>query len=179
MPLAQFYTLRQQTQIAYHNLCTELTPPVGIDALLWNGLKFCLEKPLPKPALNTTLGRLTTDIRLQYFWTTKAADSLEDYNPKLYIKSTWEPPKAHPDIEAGLHALHTDLDTQIRQQKCCQRRKHNLLPSSRKTIQELKNGTDFIILPTDKNLGPAILERHIYNNVVSKTISSTTPHTNN
>ena len=161
MPLSQFFTLRQKAQTAFHNLCTELTPPKGIDTLLWNGLKFCLERPIPKPSLDTTLKRLTTDIRTKYFWRNQSLND-DDYNPKLYIKSGWDPPKAHPTIEQGLHQFYSDLSAQIRSQQNKQRRQHNLLPSSRKIIQQLKTGSAFIILPTDKNLGPAILERRIY-----------------
>jgi hypothetical protein len=45
------------------------------------------------------------------------------------------------------------------------KRKHffrGLTPQQFKTLKELKHSQDFIILPTDKNLGPAILNRKDY-----------------
>ena len=181
MPITQFLMLHQKAQVAFHNLCTEHTPPTGIDSLLWNGLKFCLEQPVPKPNLDNTISRLTKDIRLKHFWLNKPNND-QDYNPKLYIPSNWDPPTANPQIEHAIEAFHADLTTQIRQNKQQQQRSHNLLPSSRRAIQDLKHNTTFIVLPTDKNLGPAILERHIYkkrclqDHLLDKTTYKQLPH---
>ena len=161
MPLSQFFQLRQKSQTAYHNLCTVKTPPHGTDSLLWHGLKFCLETPLPKPSINTTTERLANDIHLKYFWRHQLADN-QSYNPKLYVKSTWQPPKASDHIETAIQKFKDDLTNQITTNKSRQRRSHNLLPSHRQLITTFKTNRDFIILPTDKNLGPAILERNIY-----------------
>ena len=64
----QFFNLYKSQHTAFHNLCTTKQPPKGIDLLLWNGLKFCIEKPLPKPNIDRTIQRLTADTRLKWFW---------------------------------------------------------------------------------------------------------------
>ena len=152
-----------QTELTnrHSSIITEKTPPPGIDSLLWNGLKYCIERPIPTPKLDTTLHRLTNDIRLKYFWRHHPTDD-QDYNPKLYIKSDWNPPQASAAIETALKNFHTDILFQTTANKRQQIRQHNLLPSSRLLLRSLKTNQDFIILPTDKNLGPAILERDVY-----------------
>ena len=162
MPLAQFYSLNQRTHSGFHNLCTSIPPPPGTTDLLWNGLKFCLQPALPKPKLDTTIHRLTQDIRRQAYWKTHAADLEDSYNPKLYIKSKWEPPQAAPALEDAIDKLQQHLHQQVQINQGSQHRRHNLYASSRLLIRTLKTSPDHIILPTDKNLGPAILERSTY-----------------
>jgi hypothetical protein len=96
MHMGKFLTLYRLNQTAYHDLCTKKPPPPGTDLLLWNGLKFCLEDALPKPKLEETFDRLTKDLRTRYFWAQKGDTKDTDYNPKLYIRSTWDPPAASP-----------------------------------------------------------------------------------
>ena len=109
------------------------------------------------------MARLTKDIRLKHFWKDKTGDFDDgDYNPKLYIKSDWEPPKASPELESALTNFGSSLFQQIQHNRSTCHRQHNLFASNRLLLRELKTNQDFIILPTDKNLGPAILERSIY-----------------
>ena len=162
MPLPQFYSLNKQNNAGFHNLCTHTPPPPGTADLLWHGLKFCLQPALPKPTLDNTIARLTQDIRRQAFWTTNPGDADDSYNPKLYIKSQWEPPQAPPLLENAITKLHRHLHSQVKANQQAQRRQHNLYASNRLLIQTLKSSQDHIVLPTDKNLGPAILERSVY-----------------
>ena len=162
MPLPQFYMLHLQSHTTYHNLCTVLTPPPGIEQLLWNGLKFCLQQPLPKPRFFDTMARLTRDIRLKHHWGDTPPDDADGFNPKLYIRSDWNPPNASEPIETALQQFEAAIQQQLHLNRSHQSRRHNLLPSGRRLIKSLKGNTDFIILPTDKNLGPAILERSLY-----------------
>ena len=48
------------------------------------------------------------------------------------------------------------------QQSLTMTKHHNLTPSQRNTLRELRMRTDIIVLPTDKNLGPSVLERSRY-----------------
>ena len=163
MPLSQFFMLHRANHTACHNLCTVKTPPPGTEELLWNGLKFCIEKPLPKPHLQTTMARLRKEIRLKHFWSKRpTAEPTDEYNPKLYIKSLWDPPPASEPLETAMTAFESELQTQIQLNQQKSQRQHNLYPSHRRLLTLLKQNPDFIVLPTDKNLGPAILERDIY-----------------
>jgi len=84
-----------------------------------------------------------------------------DYNPKLYVKSdTWTPDAAPPLVEDALRyfkekLLHATLATR-------QRHQHNLRSQQRQLLQDLRASHKFIIVSTDKNLGPAILNRDTY-----------------
>jgi hypothetical protein len=162
MPLGQLFNLFKTAQVAYHNLCTSIPPPPGTDKLLWNGLKFCIEHALPKPRLDNTFDRLTQDIRRRHFWSTRDATSTTDYNPKLYIKSNWEPGPATPELEAALQHFRTKITQLVRDNTLAQQRRHNLPAPTRRLLQILPKSVDHIILPTDKNLGPAIVERNVY-----------------
>ena len=99
MPLPQFLNLYKCNQTAFHNLCTQQTPPAGIEQLLWNGLKFCIEKPLPHPILKKTFKRLQADIRLKYFWKQQDEPDIGYYNKKLYIKSDFEAGESSPALK--------------------------------------------------------------------------------
>ena len=165
MTLSRLFNLYKPTQTAYHNLCTTQTPPPETSQLLWNGLKFCIEQALPKPLLDTTFDRIENDIRLRYFWATKGTTPCnveEDYNPKLYIKSGWTPEEASPELENALQQFRTRTATTVKQNNATLKRKHNIPTRPRRLLQTLAKNPNFIILPTDKNLGPAIMERTEY-----------------
>ena len=164
MPLHTFFTLHKRTRTAYHNLCTIKTPPPGVDQLLWNGLKFCVEKPIPKPSLDQTFDRLQDDIRRKYFWLSQSTGRNDDsgYEKKLYIRSDWTPEEASPILEAALEQFRTQISSLTTQNLQQQKRRHNIPAGPRKLLKTLSDSPDFIVLPTDKNLGPAILERSIY-----------------
>jgi hypothetical protein len=162
MPLTRLFSLYKNTQSAYHNLCDTLQPPPNTDKLLWNGLKFCIEKPLPKPRLDTTFQRLENDIRLRHFWSTRMTDTANDYNPKLYIKSNWTPDEASPELEAAMQDFRTQVTYMATHNTANQHRKHNIPTRTRALLRTLPGNPNFIILPTDKNLGPSIMERDTY-----------------
>ena len=158
--LANFLQMSNQNKTGYHNLCTTLTPPKGVEKLLRYGLKFCVEPPTPKPNLDRTMERITRDIRIKHFIATTTLDE-DGYDPKIYLPDpSFDPERAPPPIEEGLVNLRTRLEALIKDNK--QPRQHNLPPDVRKTLKELIDDKRFIVLPTDKNLGPCILERTTY-----------------
>jgi hypothetical protein len=84
------------------------------------------------------------------------------YDPKLYMKSQdYEPDEGSPQIENAINAFEQSLQTLVRSNNATVTRKHNLPASSRLLLTQLKSNNNFIILPTDKNLGPAILEQQV------------------
>ena len=175
MPLHTVLNHYKLKQTAFHNLCTFLQPPPDTHKLLWLGLKFCIEKPLPKPVLATYIERLTYDIRVKAAMAANE-DSIvinqsgqriflegdTDYDPKLYLPSTdYIPAATTPQIEQAIRDFSTGLEQLIDNNK--QKRKNNIPPSTRRLIQTLGlDNPHFIVTPTDKNLGPAILERSVY-----------------
>jgi hypothetical protein len=92
----------------------------------------------------------------------KNLDNDSDYDPKLYIPSIgFEPPQANQAIENALQDFTTALKRLIQANR--QRRRHNLPASTRGVIAQIGlDNKKFIVTFTDKNLGPAILERATY-----------------
>ncbi|MGL4350199.1 MAG: hypothetical protein ACRCT2_06465, partial [Plesiomonas shigelloides] len=121
-----------------------------------------MERPLPKPPLAESLKRFTYNVRIRAFMADNTDDGDSDYDPKLYIPSIgYDPPVAKPELEQALQDFGTAL-TQ-RTQANHTRRRHNLPASTRAIIKQIGlDQTKFIVTLTDKNLGPAILERATY-----------------
>ena len=147
-------------KLAYHNLCTTLAPPSGLGPLLGLGMKFCIKSMKPNlKSLPLAFERLRRDMRLRYNF---AGEENLEFNPRLYIKSTWEPPDACPQIERRLDKLEKVL-TSARDEIL-----KSTHPSSNLSIQNLHNlrlltrNPEFIVVETDKGLGPAVIERETY-----------------
>ena len=161
MPLTRY--IPPITNMGFHNLCTHTQPPLGTKQLLGYNLKFCIQKPLPTPDIETTVRRLRASVRTSFAVAdfSSGSDASSDYNPKLYIKSdTWDPPAAPLLVEDALHMLRE----QLTQASVANRnsRQYNLSHSDRQLLQKLRSSRDFIIVSTDKNLGPAIMNRDFY-----------------
>jgi hypothetical protein len=89
--------------MAFHDLTTYLTPPANLPSLLGLGLKFI---PTPryshKPSFlskepESTLPQFYRDLQLRCYFNTEDdvlqdATPDDDYNPRMYFKSKWNPP---------------------------------------------------------------------------------------
>ena len=79
----------------------------------------------------------------------------------MYVHSKWTPPHwTIPPValEERLSRFSTELGTLFKTRKG----KTNLLPHQRRAPSTLQQEDTFLIVPCDKNLGPAIIERHDY-----------------
>ena len=159
MPLSQFLNLFKRNQTAFHNLCQRSKPPAGIERLLWLGLKFCIQKPVPKPDITKSFERFRRSVRI----TDVFKDELGgDYNPKIFLPNEdYDPPECEtPQIEEALQRFHNGLLELVNNH--IPKRAHNLSRQTRFLLEKLSKNREFIIVPTDKNLGPAIMERSVY-----------------
>jgi hypothetical protein len=136
------------------------------------GLKFCIESPRPEQRIEDGIRRFQRSVRLHFHFLEEAKenennapndpDSPESvtYIPSLYLPSHWQPPAKQDHVEFAL----ANFDEKINN---CRRalpkhRRHNLSPSQRNVIKELRNRPDLVIFQTDKNLGPSVAEREQY-----------------
>ena len=160
----EYYT--RPGNMAFHNLCTTAKPPPGTAALLGLGLKYCIESPRPYQDLDSSLHRFRRDMRLHCCFnldaTTNKDESTkeEEYIPRLYIPSKWQPPLAPTRFEFTFDDFDKVLTDERRSLPWT--RRFNLTPSQRHVLSELTKRPDLIVLPTDKNLGPCVIERKIY-----------------
>ena len=160
MPLNQFLSLFKRNQTAFHNLCQHSKPPAGIERLLWLGLKFCIQKPVPKPDITKSFERFRRSVRIIDAF--KDEFDTGDYNPKIYIPNDdFEPDDCKtPLIEEAMQRFHNGLLNLVNNHS--PKRAHNLSRQTRFLLEKLSTNREFIIVPTDKNLGPAIMERSVY-----------------
>ena len=164
LPCQQYYSGIRN--MSFHNLCTHNDPPEGVKQLLGLGLKFCIQSRRPQQnTINTAINRLERDTRLRYRFAEADDTDLQmegDYDPKLYIKSTWNPPYASKDVEERLQNFHAALEEARSEVKKNTTPSTNISPSVENLLNEVAANKDIIVLITDKNLGPAIMDRKEY-----------------
>ncbi|KAL9959946.1 hypothetical protein ACROYT_G033325 [Oculina patagonica] len=122
--------------------------------VLGMGLKF---RPSLRPPSEAQFDLQIQDfcrrVRLQDKFANSPQDT--DFNPRLYVPTGWNPPRENPDLEDKLYALRKELRKSIVVGKPHWR--NNLAKQEREELLELKANPDIRVLPTDKNLGPALL----------------------
>jgi hypothetical protein len=155
----------QPKNLAFHNLCKNNTLPPGSKALLGLNLKFCLSNKTITNDISKTMLQLARSIRIQYYLMETGTTNDSTYEKQIYVKNTnWHPPPAPWAIEEKI----TDFEKALRQKHQSLVEKHqkinitNLTPIQAKAMRLLKNNKDIIIKPTDKNLGPAIMDTPDY-----------------
>jgi hypothetical protein len=145
--------------MACHNLCSTLTPPPKLRALLGLGLNFCPRptRPVQLTVVNDLVKRFKRDIYTKMFF----AHIESEWKPnQLFLRSSWEPNA--PDLPPEFRARVTYFLRLLRAQFTQRRVKPNLTPYQGRLLRVLKASDDFIVFPSDKNLGPVILERTEY-----------------
>ena len=150
------------TNLSCHNLCETLSPPPLFASLLGLGLKFC-----PTPSYTTspehldrTLDRFSIDFHTKVMF---CGDRFHDtWSPKqLYIRDefwipkTWDIPH---EIQVRTAAFCKALRPHFRKRKALR----NLSPIQEHLLRTLRNNPQFLVVPSDKNLGPVLLERDTY-----------------
>jgi len=151
--------LSKPQHVAFHNLCLDTTNiHPGLKHLLGLGLRFC-----PRPHLSTSkrdvqLYRFKRDgwLRLHF-----GKEPILDKESGLFLRSTWIPKleSLNQDIIQRLEDFERSIGNLFRRQRLTP---SNLLPSQQATVQWLKNHDNLVVFPTDKNLGPAVMERNRY-----------------
>ncbi len=153
----------QPKNLSVHNLCTHTQPPQGTDKLLGLGLKYCVTPSKPTQDIKYCLQKLAYKIRTKQYLTHNNHQSSDSYIPQIYIKlKGWNPPPATLTIENQITEFENKLQDAVNSNRNQNIKSTNLTPPQRQTLQLLKNNTEFIIMPTDKNLGPAIMNREDY-----------------
>jgi hypothetical protein len=144
--------------VAFHNMCTSSVPPFSLRTLLGLGLNFCLRSEYSSKATDPDFHRFRTDMHTRMFFA--------GYPPlpptKLFLRSTsWSgPDSARIPREFRSRVSHFVVTAQ----QLFQRRRGptNLLPRQAAALATTKARLDLIVWKTDKNLGPAIIERSVY-----------------
>ena len=137
----------------FHNL-SHVTLTVTQSRTLGLGLKF---RPTLRPPAARVFENQVQDfcrsVRLHYRYADKPDDP--DFNPKLYMKSGWNPPREDPDLEENLYKIHQELLTNLSDNRPLW--KNSLSHEEQSGLGEIKEDPSVRVLATDKNLGPALV----------------------
>ena len=93
--------------LEFHNLSQVSLNATQSQAL---GLGLKLRPSLRSPAANVFTQQIQDycrSIQLHYKYADHPDDP--DFNPKLYVKSDWNPPREDPDLEESLYYVHQEL----------------------------------------------------------------------
>jgi hypothetical protein len=97
------HLFQQPTNLAFHNLCSLNTLPIGCRELLGLNLKFCIATNKLHCRINKTMLKMANTIRTQYFLNKNGTEGTADYIKQLYIKNKyWSPPPASNRIEESI-----------------------------------------------------------------------------
>ena len=155
-----WYYFSRPLNVACHDLTGQstITPP-GYQSLLGLGLKYCPQsrRTITTRALNDMCDRLRKDVYTKYLF---AGSDNKNYDPKLHISSGWQPNPAMvpPELRARVEYFCRELKKLLKPK----RSPPNLLPHQRQHLKQLKNSEELLLIKTDKNLGPALIERPRY-----------------
>jgi hypothetical protein len=153
----------QPRNLSVHNLCIDNSIPPGTKDLLGLGLKFCLTTPKANPNIKECLRQMAYKIRTKQYLKHNDKNNITPYIPQIYIKvQGWNPPPASLTIENRLTDFEKLISKTVHSQRQRSGNSYNLTPNQRQTLNKLKANANYIIMPTDKNLGPAIMNRNEY-----------------
>jgi len=166
-----WYYFARPNHLAFHDFTTDKTPPKNLRSLLGLGLKFI---PTPRYTNSwqkirpTTFDRFKRSLHLKFHFATTDNNEEkdeekdeDDYNPRMYVKSHWTPPPwtwPRASLDDRLESFDNKLATLFRRRKG----KTNLLPYQHRALCALQSQKEFLIVPCDKNLGPAIIQTEEY-----------------
>lgn len=154
-----FYFNKPQN-MACHDLTTHAKPPMNFRKLLGLGLNFCPRPRYTSSArdLDEAKRRLRKDLFTKAYFA--GAGDRDDFDRKLFVASKWEPPpnEIPQELRSRLLAFSTTLQARFKKR----RSPSNLLPCQRHALRQLASSEEIIVIRSDKNLGPAVIERETY-----------------
>jgi len=138
-----------------HNLCNGCQPPLGTKKLLGLAHKYCVAPSKPSVNIKECVKKLAYRISRQYLLTENRQSSRE-YIPQINIKlKNWHPPPASLTIENRITAFEKQLKETVGDNNNKIQPYTSLTPTQKTMLRKLQHSNEFIILPTDQNLGPS------------------------
>jgi hypothetical protein len=159
------HNCQQPTNLSFHNLCTKTNIPLGTKQLLGLNLKFCLSSRTLNNDINSTVRRMAYSLRTKFFLNEHNTRSESDYIKQIYVRNpTWNPPPAPARIEDNITKFEKLLKTTHHNllQKHSKTNLSNLTTIQSKALKSLRQNRQLVVKPTDKNLGPALMELDSY-----------------
>lgn len=150
------------SHLAFHNLCDSNTVLPDLRPLLGLGLNFCIKPPRQSLISEVKLDKFSRDYnqRVQFSYHQNDPDD-DDEVPKLYLPDpSWEPDEpCNPILSSRrnnfLFAIRLLFANNIKVRQ-------SLMPHQLMILQWLLDHPEIVVLNSDKNLGPAVIERERY-----------------
>ena len=160
-----WYYFSRPSNMAFHDFTKRHKPHKNLRSLHGLGLKFILTPSLTNcwsRLKQSSYDRLFRSVHLRFHFAGKPpSKGTTTYDPKIYVHLTWTPP--HWTIPpVALEERLTRFSSALNKIFKTRKGKTNLLPHQHRGLQTLQQQQMFLIVPCDKNLGPAIIERHDY-----------------
>ena len=160
MPAWLYYS--RPINVAFHNLCnSSFILPNGIKQILGLGLNFC-----PRPNVSTKhtavqTSRFYRDCCTRMFFGNTIKTNQES---GLFARSNWAPDinEIPSEFRARISYFIQKINYMFKKTVKAQT---NFLPTQLHAFNWLRHNQHVIVFPTDKNLGPAIMERKEYINI--------------
>ena len=158
------------THLAFHDLTTVHKPPPNLRSLLGLGLNFI---PTPRHANNYskiysgTFDRLRRNLHLKFHFAGGANDNQSEYNPRLYVPTGWTPPPwtfPAAQLDSRLDAFEKAMKKLFKPR----RGRPNLMPHQQRALDDLQANPNLLVVPSDKNLGPCVIERDRYIQIIMR-----------
>jgi len=108
---------------------------------------------------------MARSIRTHYFLQENGSANASQYIKQLYVKnSNWHPPPAPINVEDKITEFEKALKVKHNHLTAKHKRINlsNLTPIQAQTLRLLKRNKNIVIKPTDKNLGPAVMDTNDY-----------------
>jgi hypothetical protein len=157
--------LLQPKNLTFHNLCKDIKLPIGAKALLGLNLKFCPSNNTINQDMSKTLLKMAYSICTKFQLDAMGLSDNSNFEKQIYTKNkNWNPVPAPLIIEEKLTEFGKALNEEKNKiiLKYTGRNLNNLMPSQRLVLHLLKHNKHLTIKPTDKNLGPAVVETAVY-----------------
>ena len=151
--------------MAFHDFTKRHKAQKNLRSLHGLGLKFITTPSLTNSwsrHKKSSYDRLFCSVHLRFHFAGRPpSEGTTSYDPKLYVHWTWTPP--HWTIPPfALEQRFSRFSTALNKLFKTRKGKTNLLPHQHRPLRTLQQQQTFLIVPYDKNLGPAIIERHDY-----------------
>jgi hypothetical protein len=154
--MPKWFYFSRPGNMACHDLTSSNKPPAAFRSLLGLGLNFCVIPETTTNRIRESLERFRRDIYLRVFFA-----GSDDLTPtKLFVRSDWEPPpEAIPaELRVRIKIFQKAIKRLFRVKRCAS----NLIPHQRQVLTSLRESSTLLVVRTDKNLGPAVIDRSAY-----------------
>ena len=131
------------------------------DKILGLGLKFYIERPRPYQDLCKSMQefRVAVNLWCHLEWEGKN-DPDKDFNPRMYVTSEWRAPPCQNPHATALNNFEEEINERRRIFRTY--RRFNLHSIQRRALSILAPNKLIIVFPTDKGLGPYVIDRDGY-----------------